>query len=219
MNAPGATPAGAGGRSLPSAASGGGARGGWRAVGVGLALLLGGCQPRELAERVVTARSPIVFSIWQSRWAADAPPELRRTFEAALQDIRLQIMADREASGSEAVDAALRAKIDGRPVREVWQLGCESRLRRLRPQLAELERVIALNSLLQTRPGDDASEKYLVEVYRKQSARLEELSREIQAAEAELAPLLQRSGRRLLPPEGVPEESAAPGKVRRNPRA
>lgn len=161
---------------------------------------LGGCRPSEPTEAVVSARSPIGFSMWQSRFATEASPELRQSLEAALQEIRLKVMGDREASGGEAIDAALREKIDGRPVREVLQRGWESRLHRLVPEHAALKDVITLNATLQTRPGDVASENHLVEVYRKQTARLEALAREIEAAERALAPLVKRTGRRLLPP-------------------
>lgn len=169
-------------------------------AGLLAALGLAACQPADPLEREVSASTPVALAMWQSRLSSGGTTDLRREFEAACLEIRLKVMADKEASGSEPVDRAMREKIHGRPLREVLQLGWESRLWRLQPEYAELERVIAVNAGLETRPGDTASARHLRETHAAHVARLERLRGEIAAAERALAPLQQKTGKRLIPP-------------------
>jgi hypothetical protein len=150
-------------------------------------------------DRTVTAKSPVAFNAFQSRLASRASPEERRQFETALQEIRYKIMADKEATGSDPIGDALRTKVHGRSVREVLQLGVELRLLRLLKEHVALHTVMRQNAMLQTREGDKASEDYLVQFHQKQLARLEKLEAEIEAADRELAPLMDVTRRSLLP--------------------
>ena len=79
--------------------------------------------------------------------------------------IRQNIAGNRELSrgfedpgvpGKEAIDAALCRRIDGRPLRDVLQLGLEFRVLRLQQELAGLENAVKQNAQLVTRPGDVA---------------------------------------------------------------
>jgi len=151
-------------------------------------------------EMTVRTSPPTEYRVWQSRHARQFAPDQRRRLEDALQDIRLKIMGDREASGSEGIDAALRSRIDGWKLREVLQLGLEARIERSKAEADALDVVMRQNSMLQTRPGDNASEQHLVGVHQRQWTRLEELHADIATAERELAPLLKLSGRRRLEP-------------------
>ncbi len=173
-----------------------------------------GCAPVEPIEQKVSARSPLAFSAWQTRFAAGVSPAERARFEAALQEIRLRIMADREATGSDPISEALRAKINGRPVREVLQLALELSLAKLLAEHAALNTVIRQNAMLQTRDGDKPSEDYLVEFHRKQTARLEKLEEEIEASQSELEPLMKKTGRSVLPAPAEPPIILRPGKWR-----
>lgn len=187
----------------------------WWALGfVGLLALLAGCAPTDPIEERVRAKSPLAFNTWQSRFASRLDAGERARFEAALQEIRLKIMADREATGSDPISEALRAKIDGRPVREVLQLGLELRLARLLQEHAALNTVMRQNAMLQTRDGDKASEEYLVNFHQKQAARLEKLEAEIEATQREVEPLLKTTGRSVLPPPDEPPVILKPGKWR-----
>jgi hypothetical protein len=188
-----------------------------------LAMLLGfvlvfgaGCGADELMDRTVTAKSPVAFNAWQSRFASRATPEERRQFETALQEIRYKIMADKEATGSDPISDALRTKVHGRSVREVLQLGVELRLLRLLKEHAALHTVMRQNAMLQTREGDRASEDYLVQFYQKQLARLEKLEEEIEAADRELAPLMDVTRRSLLPKKTEGETDNTPIMLRRS---
>jgi len=96
-------------------------------------LILAGCQRVDPLDQVVIAPSPVRLNMWKSRM--EGPPSLRQDFEAALQEIRYGIMMDRTASGSEAVDQALRAMVDGRTLRQVLRRGYSERLLRLESEL------------------------------------------------------------------------------------
>ncbi len=159
----------------------------------------GGCGASDLMDQTVSAKSPVAFNAWQSRFASRASSDERRQFETALQEIRYKIMADKEATGSDPISDALRKKVHERSVREVLQLGGELRLLRLLKEHAALHAVMRQNAMLQTREGDKASEDYLVQFHQKQLARLEKLEAEIEAADRELAPLMDVTRRSLLP--------------------
>ncbi len=171
------------------------------AVTLVLLLAFTACQPRDPLARTVSASSPVSFAMWQNRLTGDFPADERRRFEEAFQEIRLKIMGDREARGSEAIDVAFLGKINGRPLREALQLGWEAKLIRLKAEGIALEEVLAKNATLQTREGDKASERYLVELHQKQFGRLDKLKADIVETERLLAPLVKVTGRRLIPPD------------------
>lgn len=123
-------------------------------------------------------------------------------------------MADREATGSDPISDALRAKIDGRPVRQVLQLAVELRLARLLQEHAALNTVMRQNAMLQTREGDKASEDYLVGFHQKQAVRMEKLEAEIEASHRELEPLIKKTGRSVLPAPAEPPVLLKQGKWR-----
>ncbi len=165
-----------------------------------------GCGRGDPLARTVSAADGPAVARWELRLATDCSPADRRRIEQALQDIRLKIMGDKEARGSAGIADALSRKVHGRSVREVLQLGCESRLLRLRAEGAELERALEQNSRLMTRPGDTASERHLVEIHGKQWNRLEKYRADIAAAEGELRELIKVTGRLLIePPVDNPE--------------
>lgn len=171
------------------------------AATLGLLLATTACRPSDPLAQTVSAASPVSFVMWQNRLTGDFPAEERRRFEDAFQEIRLKIMGDREARGSEAIDAAFRGKIDGRPLREALQLGWEAKLIRLQAEGVALEDVLAKNSTLQTREGDKVSERYLVDLHQKQFGRLDKIKADITETERALAPLVKVTGRRLISPD------------------
>ena len=71
----------------------------------GAIVVLAGCHRRDPMEMTVRTSPPTEYRVWQSRHARQFAPDQRRRLEDALQDIRLKIMGDREASGSEGIDA------------------------------------------------------------------------------------------------------------------
>lgn len=182
-----------------------------------------GCAPRDPLERVVSVPTSVRFATWRAHVASDSGVEMRRRVEDALQEIRLKVAGDRELKramgepvvrGSEELDEAVRQRVDGRPLREVLQLGCELRLRRLQEELAGLEDALGKNAQLVTRPGDLDSKHHLDGLRERQHVRVEKYREDLAATERELAPLLARTGKRLIElPTGKPDEMPVPMKA------
>src|SRR5947209_14078576 len=86
---------------------------------VALSLVAASCQKTPPLDQKVVARSPAEFMGWRH----DVGDELTRPewsdFDAALQELKVKIMADGKATGSEGVDDAMRAMIDGKTIRDV----------------------------------------------------------------------------------------------------
>jgi hypothetical protein len=163
-------------------------------VGV-LIVLLGltvGCQRTPRWDRVVEADSAPAFGSWQRGQQDDFSKEEWAEFETALQDIKVRIIALREASGTEGVNDALRPKIHGQTVRQVLQQGLEARIWRLKVEATELRKMIEGNATLRTAPGDTASSDYLDRKQRDQRARLQRVVDDLVQAEATLAGLPAR---------------------------
>jgi hypothetical protein len=178
-------------------------------AGVCLALAVTGCAPRDPLERVVNVPSASRFSAWRAHVASDYNSVTARAVETALQEIRLSVVADREvkrqmgesvAGGTPEIDESVRKKVEGRRLREVFQLGLELRLRRLRQELAGLEDAMKKNARLVTRPGDLESRHHLEGLQERQMIRVENYRTEIAAAERDLAPLFAKSGKPLIEP-------------------
>ena len=182
-------------------------------------LVLAACQ-RDPLERRISAGTPTAFSVWRSGFESDSGSELRRRVADALLEIRLKISGDREIErlaspkprvNADSVDDALRAKVHGKTLREVVQLGYELRVARLTSELAGLEEAMRKNANLITRPGDLESRQHLDGLRDRQATRVEQYRADLAAAERELAPLLATTGRRFLDAV-LPGSAAAPGR-------
>jgi len=146
---------------------------------------LGGCNRGDPHQVAIEAGSPATLGRWRMKMADRFTPDDWKQFEAALQEIRLRVMADREASGSAAVEEATCGRINGHTLREVLAMGYEARLSRLRPVRDELKKAVEGNELLVTKPGDRESVHYLETLRERQLERLRK-------AEAEIAETEQR---------------------------
>jgi hypothetical protein len=168
--------------------------------------MLAGCT-RDPLDKTVLAKKQSDYESWRASIASDSGPDLRRRVEEAMQEIRMKAAADltrgktgQGAVAVPAIDEAMRKEIDGRPVREVLQLGYEYRVQRLKKELAEFESAMKENAQLTTKPGDLESKHYLEALRSRQTARLEKYREELTAAERELEPLMKASGKTLVPP-------------------
>lgn len=151
--------------------------------------LLTACQRTPLLDRSVTAENTAAFGSWQRANRGDFTPEGWTEFEAIQQDIKVRIIALKEASGTEAVNEAMLAKINGRSVRAVLQQGLEARLWRLNVEREEFEKMLQGNSTLRTREGDTASADYLKRKRAEQEERLQRAKDGIRAVGARLKEL------------------------------
>lgn len=154
-----------------------------------LAFLVGACSRGDPHAAPIGAADRGALAKWRMIAADRFTREEWREFEAALQELRLQVMAHREATGSEAIDDAVCRRIDGRTFREVLVLGCESKLERLEPVRNELKTALDTNALLVTQPGDREAQKHLEGFRQRQGERLAKLDAELSAAEERLAAL------------------------------
>lgn len=152
-----------------------------------LCLVWSGCERGDPQAARIEAATSRALARWRMKMADRLTREQWREFEAALQDVRLRVMAEREASGSDAVEQAMCGRIDGRTLREVLMLGYESKLKRLDPIRVELQRAVGGNELLV--PRDPESEKHLEGFRARQQERLAALDAEIEEAEQRLVQL------------------------------
>lgn len=112
----------------------------------GLLLVTAGCQKTDPRKEPVQAQSPSAFSRWRSMIGTEIKLDEWREFDAMLQEIRLRVTAEKQASGTEAVEAAMRSRINGLTFTDVLALGYEGRLMRLRPERQETLNAMRVNA-------------------------------------------------------------------------
>lgn len=169
-----------------------------------LAFALAACQRDPLDARISAASQP-AYENWRGALAGSGA-DVRRRAEEALAEVRTKVSADllrgKTGQGSVApavIDEAFRKEIDGRPLREVIQLGYELRVARLTIELEGLLDSMKENATLTTRRGDWESKQHLEALQGRQNARVEKYREDIAAAERELEPLKKASGKSMLP--------------------
>ena len=129
-----------------------------------------------------------------------------------IQELSLSVMLKGAATGSEGVDTAVRAEIDGITLRELLLKGQEAKRQRLDLEKTRLEVCIDANSRRRTRPGDTASADYLDHFREQQSARLATVVHELGIANERLA---QLGGSARPAPVVVKEHLNKPGDTAR----
>jgi hypothetical protein len=148
-----------------------------------LACLVAGCRRTEPLDQPVSADSPQVFSSWKGDMRNRLSSQQWRDFDVATAEINFTIMTERRATGSAAIDEAMRSSVDGHTVREIVIMGYESKAARLRDERTTLEKNIQENARLRTRPNDTASADYLAMARQRQSERLAKVTAELAEAE------------------------------------
>lgn len=149
------------------------------------ALLLG-CSRPPPGRQPVEATTPINFAMWRSENNDALTRKEWSLFDLAMDELKLKLMLDGQASGSEAIDRALRAKINGLPLRDVMLSGLQLRLKRLSFDKTILEESLSENSQLKLRPGEDEKAQALAAKIRAQAERLAKLKATVAEAEADL---------------------------------
>lgn len=161
-----------------------------------------GCQPKDPRLEPITAGSPSAFARWRMMAGDRIGRDEWREFDAMLQEIGLRVTAEKRASGSEAVEAAVRADIDGKVFREVLLMGYEARLKRAVPERREVH--MALEENIRRATAERSGTTTAGDIRRmreRQDKRLAELDAEIAHAQQRAAEL------RRLP--GLPEAADA----------
>lgn len=109
-------------------------------------MVTAGCQKTDPRKEPVQAQSPSAFMRWRSMIGTEIKADEWREFDAMLQEIRLRVTAEKQASGSEAVEAAMRSRINGLSFSDTIALGYEGRLQRLRPERQETLNAMRMNA-------------------------------------------------------------------------
>jgi hypothetical protein len=152
-------------------------------VTMGMLLLIGfcatGCRPTNLLDEKVDGRTPFGFVMWRAQLAEKQTPQERQELAETIQEVNYWVTTNGIATGSVAVDEAVRAEIDGVTVRELLLKGYEAKRQRLDLEKVRLEDDVATNSQLQTRPGDTDSADYLARVRQEQTDRLDKTIRDL----------------------------------------
>ena len=156
-----------------------------------------GCQRADPWHAPVKAESPSAFSRWRSMASDRIKPEEWREFDALLQEIRLRVTAEKQASGSEAVEAAMRSRIDGRSFRDVLIMGYEAKLQRIEPERKEVQLAMQVNTKrVAVERGTDAG----AEIQRMREHQMKRMSQ----LDAEIAEAKRRMGElRKMMPDGA----------------
>jgi hypothetical protein len=88
-------------------------------LGLLACLALVGCGPSDPLDLRVSARTESDFTLWQADLSDRLSPALREEVQAMVEEVRLGLMVDGKASGTAAIDEALRTAIDGLTVRKL----------------------------------------------------------------------------------------------------
>jgi hypothetical protein len=181
---------------------------------VGILLLIGfcatGCRPTNLLDEKVDGRTPFGFVMWRAQTAERQTPQERQELSEMIQEVNYWVTTNGLATGSVAVDEAVRAEIDGVTVRELLLKGYEAKRQRLDLEKVRLEDDVATNSQLQTRPGDTDSADYLARVRQEQTDRLDKTIRDLRVINKRLdelgGSLHLSSDRRTTEPMDMPPQ-------------
>lgn len=152
---------------------------------IGCALLFG-CARTPPYQQLVTADTPVNFAMWRAENSDSLTPKEWMLFDQAMTALKLKIMMEGQASGSEAIDQAMRTKIDGVQLGEVILSGLRIRLKRMQADKTILEESLLANSRLKLRPGNEEKAPALAAMIREQTERLEKMKTTVGEAEADL---------------------------------
>lgn len=159
-----------------------------------------GCGPSVPLDTRVTATDSLSLSLARAEAQQALTPQQMEDFDKAIQEIKLHIMAAGTAHGSEAVSEALYQSINGHTLRSIIQMGLESEYTRAEFERSTLEKSMATNALMRTRPGDTDSATYLSDLRERQTARLKAATEEVKHVKERLA----ASGDPVDPPSPTP---------------
>lgn len=144
-----------------------------------LVLVSAGCDTSAPIDRKIAADSTLNFAMWKARAMESLTTKQARDFEMVLQEYKFKIMADAEATGSVAIDAKMREKIDGQRISEVMRTGLVARLHRLETERIALEEALMHNLRLRTNPGDEESAQHLQAVRDADKRRLDAVKEDL----------------------------------------
>lgn len=155
-----------------------------------MVLIVAGCS-RSPYERTVNAQSQMELALWRSKIGRELSPREWRLFDRALEEMRLQVMIERKASGSEDIGKVVFAQINGQQLHDVIHTGLSQRLKRIATEKAEFDEIYDRVVRLRTNPGDDESADYLASVRRTHAEKKSRMEDDLAEAQQDLADLEQ----------------------------
>jgi hypothetical protein len=149
--------------------------------------LVSGCGPSVPLDTRVSVTDSLSLSLARAEAQQVLKPEQMEDFDKAIQEIKLHIMAEGTAHGSDAVAEAMYEKVNGHTLRSIIQMGLEAEYQRAEFERSTLEKSMATNALMRTRPGDNESATYLSDLRERQTARLKAATDEVKHVKERLA--------------------------------
>jgi hypothetical protein len=144
------------------------------------------CTRTPIEDSKITAADTTEFFRWKRDAMNALSPERQRQLESTIEELRLDIMFKREASGHDAIEAAVCQRLNNLTVKQALLLGAQTKWQRLAAERDDLQRVINANAHLITKPGDETAALDLGEFRAKQQQRLDADARELPALEREI---------------------------------
>jgi len=129
----------------------------------------------------------MLFAMWRNDLGPRLSPAQWAAFDASVQELKYQATIKGSATGSEAIDEAMREAVNGLKVHDAILLGLRARLERFNGESAEIDKIISTNTRLKTRPDDTASAAYLDSVRRGHTERRDKIRADIQKTEEQIA--------------------------------
>jgi len=102
---------------------------------MGAVLLAGfcvtGCHPANLLDEEVEARTSFGFVMWRGHMAKKQTRQQRQELDDAIQELSFGVMTYTNATGSDPIDGAVRAEINGSTLRGLLLKGYEAKRLRI----------------------------------------------------------------------------------------
>jgi hypothetical protein len=155
-------------------------------VCVSVSAFFSACSQKEPLDAKIKAASTSEFENWRGDAGGMLTPTQWNDLELALRELKIKTMSEAGSSKADVLDEGMRAKINGKTVREAIVLGLQARRDRLEMERREVQARIEHDQAIKTRPGDTASEAYVSRVVKADTARLESLVSEIRDVDSKL---------------------------------
>jgi len=162
-----------------------------RVGGVALCLMAAaaGCTRTPVEDTKIAAADTTEFFRWKRDIASELSPERQRQLDSTLEELRLDLMLRHEASGHDAIEAAVCQRLNHLSVKEALLLGAQLKWQRLAAERDDLQRVLNANSHLITKPGDQNAAVDLDQYRTTLQKRVDTANQELPALEKEISEL------------------------------
>lgn len=159
-------------------------------LGLLVLVLVSGCTRQSPYAAPIEAATPTAYNLWRGKLAGVLTGDEWRWYDVAIQEFKYQLMLGTRTSGSEAIDEAVRTRIDGRPYADVVREGLQAYERRKAAERAELTATIAINAKLKIKPDDTDMLRDFKAHQERLQGNLAKVEEDLAAVRAELARLV-----------------------------